>query len=124
MSAIRLPRLALMLLLATTAAAATATPGGRLGTLPLGNYACTLPGDAAGLAVVPVTEADFSIIFGSSYANGAGKGTYLLTGKTVQFTSGPMKGMVFAKTGSNTIREQAVDGSLSEKRCTRIGSAN
>lgn len=100
-----------------------AAPGGRLGTLPLGEYRCALPGDAAGPAWVPLEDKHFTIGNASTYHTLGGSGTYLLTGEQVIFTRGPMKGMVFEKTGSNTLQWVESDGQLSRVRCVRSGAS-
>ncbi|MCP5396946.1 MAG: hypothetical protein H6918_09485 [Sphingomonadaceae bacterium] len=106
-------------ILLTSAIAASASPGGHLGTLPNGSYACALPGGADGPAVHPVAEKDFAITTSSSYRMGGKRGTYLLLGKEVRFTNGPMKGEHFRQTGSNTIQLVGPDGKLADLRCTR-----
>ncbi|MCB2089285.1 MAG: hypothetical protein R3E18_12440 [Sphingomonadaceae bacterium] len=105
-------------LLASTMAA-NASPGGRLGTLPNGSYACSLPGSADGPAVHPAPDMDFTITNSSSYVMAGKRGIYLLLGKEVRFTSGPMKGMRFRQTGSNTVQLIGDDGELAPLRCTR-----
>lgn len=105
-----------LLLLATSAQAA---PGGPLDTLQLGDYACELPGDAVGPAGIRQPAADFSIVTASSYSAGGKRGTYLLTGTTVQMTSGPMKGTRFAKLSDNFLRRLGADGAPSTLRCVR-----
>jgi hypothetical protein len=94
---------------------------GRLGTLEPGRYLCELPGDAAGLASVPIQEAWFDIVNASSYAGAEGRGTYLLTGKKVVFTRGPMQGMQFVRTGARTLKAVGLTGELSAMRCVRSG---
>lgn len=106
-------------ILLVAAAAASASPGGRLGTLPNGSYACSLPGDADGPAVRPTPEKDFKITTGSSYSAQGARGSYLLLGKEVRFTSGPMNGQHFRFTGSNTVQLVGVNGELAPLRCTR-----
>lgn len=99
-----------------------AAPGGKLGTLPLGEYRCALPGDSGGLAWVPLEGREFNIGNASIYHTAEGSGTYLLTGKRVTFTRGPMKGMEFDRTGSGTLRWIDEDGELSRVRCVRAGT--
>ena len=112
------------LTLAFAAAALTATPDaadGRLGTLESGRYLCELPGDAAGLASIPIQETWFDVINASSYVTGSGSGTYLLTGETVVFTRGPMKGLKFTRTGARSIRLVEGEGAPPKMRCVRSG---
>lgn len=94
---------------------------GPLGTLPLGRYLCELPGDASGLASVPVAGAWFDIVNASSYAAAEGHGTYLLQGDTVVFTRGPMRGARFERTGVRTLRRTDLTGPLARMRCVRTG---
>ena len=112
----------LALVLATAALAASpAAADGRLATLEAGRYLCELPGDAAGLASVPIQEMWFDVINASSYVTSEGSGTYLLTGKTVVFTRGPMKGLKFTRTGARSIKLVEGEGAPPKMRCVRSG---
>ncbi|MCT2558115.1 hypothetical protein N0B51_03890 [Tsuneonella sp. YG55] len=111
----------LPILLALPLAAGAAHAEGRLGTLEPGRYLCELPGDAAGLASIPIQEAWFDIVNASSYAGAEGRGTYLLTGKTVVFTRGPMQGMKFVRSGARTLKAVGLAGDLARMRCVRSG---
>lgn len=102
-------------------ALAPASAEGRLGTLPLGRYLCELPGDAAGLASRPVAGEWFDIVTASSYAAEGGAGTYLLTGDTVIFTRGPMRGARFERHSQRTLRRLDLAGELAKLRCVRTG---
>ncbi|ANY20554.1 hypothetical protein A6F68_02049 [Tsuneonella dongtanensis] len=113
----RLAFLAALVALASTASLAE----GRLGTLESGRYLCELPGDASGLASIPIQDGWFDIINASSYASGSGSGTYLLTGKTVVFTRGPMKGMTFKRMGARSLKAINAEGELAKMRCVRSG---
>jgi hypothetical protein len=104
-------------------APAMAAPGGRLGTLPLGEYYCALPGDAAGQAWIPLEDKHFTIDNASTYLTSQGSGTYLLTGKRIIFTRGPMNGMRFERTGSSTLRWIDENGDLANVRCVRTNAA-
>ncbi|NVD43680.1 elongation factor P [Qipengyuania atrilutea] len=99
--------------------AASAAPGGRIGTLPLGSYVCGLPGDATGEAWLEQEDMDFVLINGSSYRTSEGRGTYLLTGDNVRFTRGPMKGMRFVRETLNRLRKVEANGSAGKLRCIR-----
>ena len=109
--------------LSLTAAAAFAAPppvpGGEIGTLDIGRYACELPGDATGAAGRPVTAADFTVLAGSSYRTADGYGTYLKTGDRAIMTSGPRKGEVYHQISHNFLRRVGPDGADSELRCIR-----
>lgn len=103
--------------------AATAAPGGRLATLPQGQYRCALPGDAAGAPWIPLENRNFIIGNGSTYRTHQGSGTYLMTGKMVTFTRGPMKGLTFEQTRSGTLRWIDEKGEPGRVRCVRSGLA-
>jgi hypothetical protein len=113
------------ILLAAGAVASTgAQAAGPLGTLPLGRYLCELPGDAAGPASIPVEGAWFDIVNASSYAAEGGNGTYLLTGKDLVFTRGPMRGARFERTGVRALKRVDLTGPLAKMRCIKTGRAD
>lgn len=94
-------------------------PDGPLGTLPIGNYQCGLPGDATGAAFSLLPEEGFVIVSGSRYRAQDDEGLYLLRGKQLVFTSGPRKGERFLREGENSLRKLAADGALSSVICLR-----
>ena len=108
---------ALMLLI--PALPVTASPGGKLETLPRGRYTCALPGDALAEAFVVLQDKGFVIDNGSTYRTEAGTGTYLMTGDEVRFTRGPMNGMRFARTGPGSLRWIDENGQPGRVRCVR-----
>ena len=110
-----------VLLLALFVGGGVAHGEGRLGTLEPGRYLCEVPGDAAGLASIPIQEAWFDIVNASSYAGAEGRGTYLLTGKTVVFTRGPLQGIRFVRSGGRTLKAVGLTGDLEKMRCVRSG---
>jgi len=97
-------------------------PGGPLGTLPIGDYVCSLPGDASGNAWEVVPEKGFTIGNASTYHTETGSGTYLLAGDQIRFTRGPMKGMRFVRTGRATLRWLDDKGEPGRVRCIRSGA--
>lgn len=99
-----------------------AATGGKLGTLPIGEYHCALPGDADGQAWIPLEDKHFTIGNSSTYHTPNGSGTYLLTGKRVTFTRGPMAGMKFDRTSTATMRWIDDSGEVSRIRCVRGGA--
>ena len=109
----------LPLLAAMAAGPAIAAPGGAIATLQLGSYVCELPGDVTGPAGQRVPAQDFTIINASSYATNSGRGSYLLTGKTVVMTSGPKRGQRFHKLSDSFLRLLQPDGAESTLRCIR-----
>lgn len=94
---------------------------GRLGLLPQGEYVCALPGTANGSAWTEVEGRNFAITGASSYRTGRGSGTYLLEGKRVTFTRGPMKGMRMMRVSSGLLQEVERSGKLGRMRCHRAG---
>lgn len=112
-----------LVLVAIGAPAAEAAPGGQIGTLPLGRYACELPGDATGLAGVAQPAEDFRVLFGSRYQTEQGSGTYLLTGKRVVFTSGPLDNVAYTRAGTTFLRRLQPDGTEGRLRCVRQGGS-
>lgn len=108
-----------LLITAITPATTMAQSTGKLGTLPHGIYQCSLPGDAEGAAFVDLPGKQFIIDNASSYHTSDGSGTYLFTGNRVVFTRGPMNGMRFERTSSQTLRWLDEQGELSRVRCTR-----
>lgn len=98
---------------------AAASPGGSLGTLHHGTYVCSLPGDAAGPARRVVEGETFVIADSSTYSTDDGWGTYLLTGKRVVFSRGPMKGAAYLRESRSTLRKLDEAGRATDLRCTR-----
>ena len=100
---------------------ATAQPGGPLTTLPIGRYECSLPGSADGAPWRVVEDKRFSIKNASRYVSDKGDGVYLMAGRELVFTRGPLKDMHFRRMGSSILREVKGDGTLGRLRCVRIG---
>ena len=50
-----------------------------------------------------------------------GSGTYLMEGKNVIFTRGPMRGVQMLRLGSGMLQEVGRDGKLGRLRCHRSG---
>lgn len=111
--------------IAATAFALNAVPGaqaqGRLGLLPQGEYVCALPGSATGAAWEELPAHNFAITGASSYRTDKGSGTYLLEGKRVTFTRGPMKGHRMMLLSSGLLQEMDRNGKLGRLRCHRAG---
>lgn len=109
----------LIALAVLAAGPALATPGGPIDTLQQGTYVCELPGDAAGPAGLRQPHRDFTVINSSSYTAEGQRGTYLLTGDNVVFTSGPRKGQRYTRLSANFLREIGLDGEAGRLRCVR-----
>ena len=92
---------------------------GRLGLLPQGEYVCATPGSAVGAAWVEDPARHFTVTGASSYRAQGGSGTYLLEGRSLRFTRGPMKGMAMMVMNSGLLQEVGVDGRLGRLRCHR-----
>lgn len=116
---IRLSNLLPLCLALFAASAASAAPGGRLATLPVGEYRCELPGDAAGPSGHPVPEENFSIRNASTYIDAGGAGSYLLTGERLVMTSGPKRGNRYRRVTDNFLRKVDADGRDTSLRCVR-----
>ncbi|WP_234028139.1 elongation factor P [Qipengyuania aquimaris] len=100
---------------------ATGQAQGRLGLLEQGEYVCALPGSATGPAWQEMEAHNFAITGASSYRTDKGVGTYLLEGKRVTFTRGPMKGHRMMLLSSGLLQELGGDGKLGRLRCHRSG---
>ncbi|MEE1877856.1 elongation factor P [Altererythrobacter litoralis] len=103
-------------------ALAAPAQGEILKTMPHGPYQCSLPGDAAGPALIPVDEESFTITRASRYRTETGRGTYLLRGDLLTFTGGPKNGQQLRRTGTNELRSINEDGSTGRMICVRVGS--
>ena len=103
------------------AGAALAAPGGKIDSLPQGEFTCELPGDATGPVGHPVPEEGFTVINGSTYRSPAGRGTYLLTGDTLTMTAGPKRGERFHRISDNFLRKLDAAGAETALRCVRRG---
>lgn len=105
--------------LALTTTAALAVPGGDIATLPIGDYICELPGDAAGPAGRHVPEEDFAVVTASSYRARGSLGSYLLTGERLVMTSGVHRGKRYHRLSDGFLRKLGPDGKDSQLRCVR-----
>jgi hypothetical protein len=101
------------------AAPSSAAQGGTIRTMPQGHYECALPGDASTKAWLPVEGAHFVIDNASSYQTQDGRGTYLLTGRELVFTRGPLKGQRYRRVSDNALRVIEKGETLGRMRCIR-----
>lgn len=110
--------LAPMLLLA---APAHAVPGGKLDTLALGTWFCELPGDAVTEPTAQPAET-FTAVPDSSYQTPEGqRGSYLLLGDILTFTSGPREGDRFTVESTAMVHKLSPTGEELPLRCVRAG---
>lgn len=116
----KLPKILLAAAL-VSGAASPALAQGRIALLDQGEYVCALPGDATGGAWIEQRARDFAITGGSSYRTPQGSGTYLMEGRKVTFTRGPMRGTQFMHLASGLLQEIGRDGKLGRMRCHRSG---
>ena len=112
-------KIALPLILLASAAPALAVPGGPIGQLDPGTYLCELPGDAGGAVGLHVTGEDFEIVNANTYRTATGRGTYLLTGNVLTFTSGPKYGETFHRITNGFLRKSDSSGADTKLRCVR-----
>ena len=105
--------------LALLATPALAVPGGDIATLPIGDYICETPGDAAGPAGKHVPHEDFDVVTASSYRALGTLGSYLLTGKHLVMTSGVHRGKRYHRLSDGFLRRIGPDGKDSQLRCVR-----
>lgn len=123
-SAVGMKRALIALTLALLASPAAAVPGGEIDTLTIGRYTCELPGDALGPRGEHVPDADFAIVFGSSYRTKGVRGTYLLTGDQIVMTSGPRMGERYHRLTQGFLRKQNADGRDGDLRCVIANRTN
>lgn len=110
---------ALTLILLAAAGPALAVPGGPIGQLDPGAWHCEEPGDAAGAVGLHVAGEDFEIINANTYRTAQGRGTYLLTGEMLTFTSGPKYGETFHRISYGFMRKTDSKGTDTTLRCIR-----
>ncbi|MFM5892806.1 MAG: hypothetical protein ACKOQM_00010 [Novosphingobium sp.] len=110
---------ALALILFAVAGPALAVPGGPIGQLDPGAWHCELPGDAGGAVGLHVAGEDFEIVNANTYRTAAGRGTYLLTGDMLTFTSGPKYGETFHRITTGFMRKSDANGADTTLRCVR-----
>ena len=104
---------------AAVLAASPALADGRLGTLEPGSFTCELPGDAKGPVGRVQPQESFSILSASRYDTPQGGGTYLLSGKRLDMTSGPRKGDAYRVESGSLLRKLDGNGQPTRLRCVR-----
>ena len=117
MKSILAPTLVVALL--TAAGPVLAVPGGPIGHLDPGAWHCELPGDAGGAVGLHVAGEDFEVVNANTYRSAQGRGTYLLTGDMLTFTSGPKEGEIFRRITTGFMRKTDAAGANTTMRCVR-----
>ena len=102
-----------------TAGPGGAAPGGDMETMPIGDYICELPGDAAGPSGVHVPAEDFTVVTASSYRAGEAMGSYLLAGDQLTMTGGPLQGKRYKRQSEGFVRKLDDQGNPGDLRCVR-----
>ena len=100
-------------------AASPALAQGRLGILATGAFTCELPGDAAGPVGRVQPDEGFTILSASRYQSPQGSGTYLLSGKRLEMTSGPRKGDAYRVENGSRLNRLDANGRPTRLRCVR-----
>lgn len=95
--------------------------GGRIGTIEVGAYGCETPGDATGSVGKPYAQLAFLIVNSSSYRSKGQRGSYLLTGRTMIMTDGPLKGTRLHHVSRTRLQLLDDRGQQTEVRCVRSG---
>ncbi len=107
------------------AAAPLAAKPGPLATLMLGHYICERPTAPGSQAAVTDPAASFEVTTASRYvATDGTRGTYLLTGDTVEMTSGVLTGTRLIRLHESFLRVLGPDGIPSRTRCVLSRSAD
>lgn len=119
-------RRALPLVLMTFCAAAPlAAKPGPIATLTLGRYVCERPAEPATQTAVTDPAASFAVTTASRYiASDGTRGTYLLTGDTVEMTSGTLAGTRLVRLRESFLRVLGSDGVAGPTRCVLSRSSD
>lgn len=107
-----------LILLAALASAPLGAAPGPLSTLTLGRYVCERPAAPGSQVAVTDPAVSFAVTTASRYVAGDGtRGTYLLTGDTIEMTSGPLAGTRLVRLRGNFLRLLGADGFPGPTRC-------
>ncbi len=98
---------------------AQASEVGNIAVMKQGTYQCETPGNALGKTGVRQENEDFTILHASVYSVVGGRGTYLLTGDVIRFTTGQRKGQSFRRVSENFLRRLDAQGKDTDLRCIR-----
>ena len=114
-----------IVLIALCAAAPLTAKPGPLATLALGRYVCERPGEAGTQTAVTDAAASFAVTTASRYVASDGtRGTYLLTGDTVEMTSGTLVGTRLVRLRESFLRVLDSDGVAGPTRCVLSRSSD
>lgn len=106
-------------------AAPLGAASGPLSTLTLGRYVCERPGEPGSQVAVSDAQASFAVTTASRYVAADGtRGTYLLTGNTIEMTSGPLAGVRLVRLRGSFLRLLGVDGVPGPTRCVLSRSSD
>ena len=94
---------------------------GPIDTLVHGSWVCEWPGDASERAGIPDEAMSFLVVNGSTYTSNGKRGRYLVAGRTVRMTSGPLAGARFERVSDLMLRRVDEKGDNGRLRCVRRG---
>ena len=98
---------------------------GPLSTLTLGRYVCERPAEPGSQVAVTDPQASFAVTTASRYvASDSNRGTYLLTGNTIEMTSGPLFGTRLVRLRGSFLRVLGPDGAPGPTRCVLSRSSD
>ena len=118
----RFPLVLLIVLLAATPLSAKSGP---IATLTLGRYVCERPAEPGTQTAVTDAAASFAVTTASRYVASDGtRGTYLLTGDTVEMTSGTLAGTRLVRLRESFLRVLGSDGVAGPTRCVLSRSSD
>ena len=105
-------------LIALWTGAPVGAAAGPLSTLTLGRYVCERPAEPGSQVAVTDPQASFAVTTASRYVAADGtRGTYLLTGDTIEMTSGPLAGTRLVRLRGSFLRVLGADGVPGPTRC-------
>ena len=111
--------------IALCAGAPVVATAGPLSTLTLGRYVCERPAEPGSQVAVTDPQASFAVTTASRYVAADGtRGTYLLTGDTIEMTSGPLAGNRLVRLRGSFLRVLGADGVPGPTRCVLSRSSD
>ena len=114
-----------LLFIALFAATPLAAKPGPIATLALGRYVCERPAEPGAQVAVTDAAASFAVTTASRYVAADGtRGTYLLTGDTVEMTSGTLAGTRLVRLRESFLRVLGNDGAPGPTRCVLSRSSD